>query len=38
AKLSINIDRETKIFQDKTKFKQYLPTNPALRGILEGKL
>jgi hypothetical protein len=24
AKLSINIDGETKIFQDKTKFKQYL--------------
>jgi hypothetical protein len=38
AKLSINIDGETKIFQDKTKFKQYLPTNPTLQGILEGKL
>jgi hypothetical protein len=28
AKLSINIDGETKIFQDKTKFKQYLPIHP----------
>jgi hypothetical protein len=25
AKLSININGETKIFQDKTKFKEYLP-------------
>jgi hypothetical protein len=38
AKLSINIDGENKIFQDKTKFKQYLSTNPALQRILEGKL
>jgi hypothetical protein len=38
AKFSINIDGETKIFQDKTKFKQYLSTNPALQRILEGKL
>jgi hypothetical protein len=38
AKHSINIDGENKIFQDKTKFKQYLPTNPALQRILEGKL
>jgi hypothetical protein len=37
-KLSINIDGETKIFQDKIKFKQYLFTNPALQRILEGKL
>jgi hypothetical protein len=37
AKLSINIDGETKIFQDKTKFKQYLTTNPALKRILEEK-
>jgi hypothetical protein len=29
AKLSINIDGEIKIFQDKTKFKQYLSTNPV---------
>jgi hypothetical protein len=36
--LSINIDGENKIFQDKTIFKQYLSTNPALQRILEGKL
>jgi hypothetical protein len=30
AKYSINIDGKTKIFQDKTKFKQYLSTNPAV--------
>jgi hypothetical protein len=28
AKFSINIEGETKIFQDKTKFKQFLPTQP----------
>jgi hypothetical protein len=38
TKLSITIDGETKIFCDKTKFKQYLSTNPALQRILEGKL
>jgi hypothetical protein len=38
AKFSINIDGENKIFQDKTKFKQYLSTKPALQRILEGKL
>jgi hypothetical protein len=38
AKLSINIDRENKLFQDKTKFKQYLSTNPTLQRILEEKL
>jgi hypothetical protein len=32
AKLSINIDGETKIIQDKSKFKQYLFTNPGYRG------
>jgi hypothetical protein len=37
AKLSINIDRENKIFQDKTKFRQYLSTNPALQKVLVGK-
>jgi hypothetical protein len=36
-KLSINKEEE-KVFQDKTKFKQYLSTNPALQRILEGKL
>jgi hypothetical protein len=38
AKLSINIDGETKIFHDKTKFTQYLSTNPALQRIIDGKL
>jgi hypothetical protein len=38
AKLSINIDEENKIFQEKTKFKEYLSTNLALQRILEGKL
>jgi hypothetical protein len=38
AKLSININGETKTLQDKTKFKHYLSTNPALQRILEGKL
>jgi hypothetical protein len=38
AKFLINIDGENKIFQDKTKCKQYLSTNTALQRILEGKL
>jgi len=38
AKHSVNIDEETKIFQDKTKLKEYLSTNPGLHGIIEGKL
>jgi hypothetical protein len=37
SKLSSNIDGENKVFQDKTKFKQYLSTNLALQKILEGK-
>ena len=37
AKLSITIDGETKIFHDKTKFTQYLSTNPALQRIIGGK-
>ena len=36
AKLSITINGETK-FHDKTKFKQYLSTNPALQRIINGK-
>jgi len=32
-----NIDGETKIFHDKTKFTQYLSTNPALQKIINGK-
>ena len=37
AKLSIIIVGETKIFHDKNKFTQYLPTNPALQRIIDGK-
>jgi hypothetical protein len=37
-KLSITIDGETKIFHDKTKFKQHLSTNPTLQRIIKGKL
>jgi hypothetical protein len=38
AKLSITIDGDSKAFQDKTKFKQYLSTNPVIQRIIEGKL
>jgi hypothetical protein len=38
AKLSITIDGVTKVFHDKTKFTQYLYTNPALQRIIKGKL
>jgi hypothetical protein len=34
AKLSITIDGEIKVFHDKTKFTQYLSTNPALQRII----
>ena len=37
AKLSITIDEETKVFQDKTKFTHYLSTNPALQRIITEK-
>jgi hypothetical protein len=37
AKLSITIDGENKIFHDKTKFTQYLSTNPALQRIRDRK-
>jgi hypothetical protein len=37
ANLSITIDREKKIFYDKTKYTQYLSTNPALQRIIDGK-
>ena len=37
TKLSIIIDGETKIFHDKTKFAQYLSTNPDLQRIIDGK-
>jgi hypothetical protein len=38
ATFSITIDGESKIFHDKTKFAQYLSTNPALQRIIDGKL
>jgi hypothetical protein len=37
AKLSITIDGENKVFHDKTKFTQYLSTNPALQRIIDVK-
>jgi hypothetical protein len=37
AKLSITIDKETKIFHDKNKFTLYLSINPALQRIIDGK-
>jgi hypothetical protein len=37
VKLSITIGGETKAFHDKTKFTQYLSTNPALQRIIKGK-
>jgi hypothetical protein len=37
AKLSITIDGENKIFHDKTKFTQYLSTNPALQRKINEK-
>jgi hypothetical protein len=38
SKLSITIDRETKILHDKTKFTQYLSTNTALQRIIDQNL
>jgi hypothetical protein len=37
AKLSITIDGQTKVFHDKTKFTQYLSTNPALQRKIKRK-
>jgi hypothetical protein len=37
AKLSNTIDGDTKLFHVKTKFTQYLYTNPALQRIITGK-
>jgi hypothetical protein len=37
-RLSITIDRENRIFHDKTKFTQYLSINSALQRIIDGKL
>jgi hypothetical protein len=38
TKKSITVDGETKIFHEKTKFKQHLSTNAALWIIIDGKL
>jgi hypothetical protein len=38
AKVSITIDGETKVFQDKTKFTQYPSKNLPLQKIIKGKL
>ena len=37
AMLAFTIDGESKIFQDKNRFKEYVTTNPALKKILEKK-
>jgi hypothetical protein len=37
AKHSITIDREIKVFHDKTKFTPYLSMNPALQRIVTEK-
>ena len=38
AKLTITIEGKNKIFHDKTRFHQYLATNPVLHKIIDGKL
>jgi hypothetical protein len=38
AKHTITINGETKVFQYKTKCKQYLSNNPVLERIIEGKI
>ena len=38
SKLSITIEGQNKIFHDKTRFNQYLDTNPGLHKVIEGKL
>jgi hypothetical protein len=37
AKLSINIDVETKVFHHRTKFTHYFSTNPPLQRIITEK-
>ena len=37
AKLSITLDGETKVYQDRTKFTHYLSRNPALQSIITEK-
>ena len=38
VKLSITIEDQNKLFLDKTRFNQYLTTNPSLQKVLERKL
>jgi hypothetical protein len=38
AKFSITMNGKTKVFHGKTKFTQYLSTNPAFQRIIKGKL
>jgi hypothetical protein len=38
AKLSITIDGETKVFNEKTKFTHYLSMNPVLQRIITEKI
>ena len=35
ARFLITVGRKNKIFHDKTRFKQYLSTNPGLQKVLE---
>jgi hypothetical protein len=37
SKLPITTDGETKIFHNLNKYTQYLSTNPALQGTIDGK-
>ena len=37
AKLAFTIDGENKIVQDKSRFQQYVATNPDLQKVIEGK-
>ena len=37
-KHSVTVNGQSKIFHDRTRFKQYPTTNPALHKVLEGKL
>jgi hypothetical protein len=37
AKISITIDGESKVFQKKTKFTQYLSMNLSLQRIIKGE-
>jgi hypothetical protein len=38
SKTSITIEGGTKVFQDKTKFTQYLSMNPDIQRIIKEKL